>query len=670
MALALEEMGFTRYGEKSIPLFKTPPSPVVDVTTMRPPASKKGFKPARYVMITGDPRISPNNDADVKAITNNNNIFKENKDGTIEDISGEIIKVVLISQAGSEGLDFKAIRQIHIMDPWYNINRLEQIIGRGVRNFSHKDLPFEKRNVQIFMHGTILDNPKEESADLYVYRMTEIKAVKIGKVTRLLKQTSVDCLINHDQTELIAKNFDKIEENKNIHQILSDHQTLDNFQIGDIDNTATCDFMKCEFDCLPNIELNDSDINTSTYNEAFMLINSDKIIQKIKTLMKMRYFYKKKELFNLIKIPKSYPDSQIYSALTQIINDNTEYIMDRYGRTGYLVNIGEYYLFQPSELNNKNISIYERSAPINYKHNMIKFEIKNDLGKLNANHVDENNADEGKNVLNTMFENYNVALTSTATKKISDNWYEHCGTVIRKMAKENDIIHANNEQERIKILEQFLIEHITDNLMLNDKVQLLNYFSSIDDLDIPDANNRLVHFSGKTKKYLFSKKIVAKGITGIIIFDGPSRVQNINIYILNNSKWVPAKPEDKRDLNEAILKKYKLKTNLNKFVGFIGFETNKKHMVYKVKDTTNARSTGFRCDQSGKEKIIDTLNAIEDDIKYVPRETKEGTRELCVRQEFTLRSYELQQLHGKTWFLDTETAIINEFEKKEKLVKY
>jgi hypothetical protein len=205
MALALEEMGFTRYGEKANPLFKTPPTQLVDVRTMQPPTSKKDFRPARYIMITGDPRISPNNDADVKAVTNNDNIFKEEKDGTVTDISGQNIKVVLISQAGSEGLDFKAIRQVHIMEPWYNINRIEQIIGRGVRNFSHKDLPFAKRNVQIFLYGTILENAEEEAADLYVYRMSEIKAIKIGKVTRLLKQVSVDCVINHGQSLLTAE---------------------------------------------------------------------------------------------------------------------------------------------------------------------------------------------------------------------------------------------------------------------------------------------------------------------------------------------------------------------------------------------------------------------------------------------------------------------------------
>ena len=79
--------------------------------------------------------------------------------------------------------------------------------------------------------------------------------------------------------------------------------------------------------------------------------------------------------------PKTYPISQIYAALTQIITDNTEYISDIYGRTGYLINIGDYYLFQPSELNYKNISIYERSVPIDYKHSMINLQVNQDIIK-------------------------------------------------------------------------------------------------------------------------------------------------------------------------------------------------------------------------------------------------------------------------------------------------
>ena len=125
-------------------MVKTPPVEKSDVYTMRPKIKNKSFTPAKYTMITGDIRLSPNTESDIRAITNKNNS------------DGRNIKVVLISKAGSEGIDFKFIRQVHVLEPWYNMSQIEQIIGRAVRNGSHKDLPFEKRNVQIFMHGTIL----------------------------------------------------------------------------------------------------------------------------------------------------------------------------------------------------------------------------------------------------------------------------------------------------------------------------------------------------------------------------------------------------------------------------------------------------------------------------------------------------------------------------------
>ena len=36
-------------------------------------------------------------------------------------VNGDEIKVIIVSKAASEGLDFQCIRQVHIVDPWYNI---------------------------------------------------------------------------------------------------------------------------------------------------------------------------------------------------------------------------------------------------------------------------------------------------------------------------------------------------------------------------------------------------------------------------------------------------------------------------------------------------------------------------------------------------------------------
>ena len=735
MALTLEEMGFTRFGNGGKSLFKT-------TTEGESEGMLRGLK---YAMITGDRRLSPNNDADLKIITGDDNI------------NGDKVKVVLLSQAGSEGLDFKAIRQIHILDPWYNVSRIEQIIGRGVRNFSHKDLEFAKRNVQIFLYGTLLTNEEEEAVDLYVYRVSEQKAVKIGNVTRILKQVSVDCHINHEQTQLTTTNFEKIlGEDAKVEQVLSNYERLPEFLVGDSDNSATCDYQSCSFECLPDaneVHIEDSKFNLNTYNETFMLVNSDKIIQKIRVLFSDRidgrFFYKKKTLMSLIKQERDYPTDQIYAALTQMITDNSEYITDKYGRTGHLINIGEYYFFQPSELNYPNISVFDRSKPLDYKHDLLKFEIKTDIVKpvLDKRNIDPGilvekvNQGNGLDMIDKMFSNYITAILSSKKNKVSkgeNNWYEYCGLIIKKMITDDKIVPGINDEEREENIKVFLIQHIADDLMMLDRIEVMNYLEANNDIDeqIPPtiltntmmlfqkfqkitkekaieenkARIRILFsvFMKELKEYLYLKIIVSsKGtLKGIVVFNGPSSLfndgannGNLNLFIQREQVWVPAEAEDKRELLPAIKKKYKLTKDdhLNKYVGFIGFESNKQYMAFKIKDTTEERNTAFRCDQSGKNNIIDRLNEIESErleeqrymkknLKKVkePKEekTKDGAFELCIREEFTLRSFQMIENNKSAstkakaksafkivWFLDTETSLYNQFEKREKASK-
>jgi hypothetical protein len=359
----------------------------------------------------------------------------------------------------------------------------------------------------------------------------------------------------------------------------------------------------------------------------------------------------------------------IYAALTRLINDNTEYITDKYGRTGYLINIGDYYLFQPSELNYSNISIYERSVPINFKHDNIHFDIKTDIIKPVVDkrklqeYIEEEGEEEysevdiqGKTILDNMFADYKSALTTKSVERGIDDWYKHCSIILHKMMTEYNI--------SIEVLESFLIEHICDMLMMDDKISLYNYLNKNVEQNV---DNNLKRFIIKVRKYLETKVINSRGLKGLVLFNGSSRIDNLNIFVLNEqNQWILGEAEDKRDLQDAILKRYRLRDNLNRYIGFIGFETNNKYMVYKVKDIENKRSTGFRCDQSGKIKIVDVLNDIENELKYDSKETKENKYQLCILQEFLLRYYENENKDELTWFVDTETAIINEFEKKEK----
>jgi hypothetical protein len=265
MALALEELGFIRNNNTT--LFTTPPVETIDAITMkRKSETETGFSPAKYTIISGDIRLSPDNDEAIKQITNDNN-----KDG-------KQIKVVLISKAASEGIDLKCVRQIHIMEPWYTLSRIEQIIGRGVRNLSHILLPFKERNVEIFLHGTTLKEKQDEAIDVYIYRTAEYKAKQIGEVSRILKETAIDCLLNTEQN-----NFTQANMNKKVEQVLSNGIVTKDFKVGDIPYSDMCDYMEdCTIKCTPNIVVKPDEITEDTYNESFIRMNSEKIIKKIR----------------------------------------------------------------------------------------------------------------------------------------------------------------------------------------------------------------------------------------------------------------------------------------------------------------------------------------------------------------------------------------------------
>jgi len=656
MALALEEMGFTRYGQQGTkPLFKNRPTEVVDVRTMKAPQDKKNFMPARYAMITGETRLSPNNDFEVKGLTG-----EENKDGNK-------VKVVLISKAGSEGIDLKFIRQVHILEPWYNMNRIEQIIGRAVRNFSHKDLPFEKRNVEIFMYGTILDNNQEEAADLYVYRVAEYKAIQIGKVTRILKETSVDCIINHDQTNFTQKIMGASLKEP-INQELSSGKIINDFKVGDAPFSPACDYMaECNYDCRPDKEINENELNEDTYNENFIIMNSEKILQRIRMLMKESYFYKKDVLLKAIRTPKEYPYVQIYSALTQLIEDENEFINDKYGRNGRLINIGEYYLFQPIELRDNNASIFDRSVPIDFKHDMIKFEIKQNIvkpviDKRNVNKflIEEEQLTfpEGKKIIDEMKVNFDISREFTKQSKVpraDDNWYKHCGIVMKKMSKE----YPESKDHIIS----YLVAHMIELLLFEDKLEVMNYLYSMD-------NIKKSSFEWYAKEYFDMNSIATSNFIVFIMYKLNKRM----IMILNEkNKWVEAGPEDQREIASSKEAKELLsmkKEEYNKIIGFIGYEKSNRYLVFKTKDMNSKRDTGARCDESGKIKTISKLNEIIGENKYTNENTKAikdadgtiiteavGQVELCVLQEFILRYFNTIKRDDKKWFLTPEMAI-------------
>lgn len=75
---------------------------------------------------------------------------------------GEVISLVLVSSVGAEGLDFKAIRHVHILEPYWNWARLSQIQYRGIRNDSHKSLPIDEKNVKTYVYCAVPPRPETD----------------------------------------------------------------------------------------------------------------------------------------------------------------------------------------------------------------------------------------------------------------------------------------------------------------------------------------------------------------------------------------------------------------------------------------------------------------------------------------------------------------------------
>jgi hypothetical protein len=464
-----------------------------------------------------------------------------------------------------------------------------------------------------------------------------------------------------------------------ITQILSNGKKID-FKVGDAPFSPACDYMAdCNFNCYPNAKIDENSLNEDTYDEKFIVMNSEKILQRIRMLMKESFFYKKNNLIEAIKVPKPYPEVQIYSALTQLIEDENEFIVDKYGRNGRLVNIGEYYLFQPVELRDKNASAFDRSVPIDYKHSTVNFELKEKSFNIHGKNpvIDKRNIAkmvikedtdnkevieiknlEGKKLIDELVENYNITLEFMKKTKVprgDDNWYKHCGIVIKKMSKE----YPDSKQ----YLLHFLVAHILEQLLYNDKLQLMNYLYSLEAIE----RNSFEWFA---KEYFENNSIIGKKFTAFIMYNLNKR----EIMLLNkDNKWVPAEPEDQREIAASKEAKELLvfnKENYNKFVGFIGYEKSNRYLVFKTKDMTSTRDTGARCDEAGKAKNINKLNEILGEEKYDNENTKAvkdadgnviseavGNVELCVLQEFILRYFNAIKKDNHNWFLTPELAI-------------
>jgi hypothetical protein len=342
LACALEHIGMVRYSVDG----KNRNLMGRDITVH----DQFGGKRPKYSILSARSELSPNNDLEI-------NVAKslKNKDG-------DVIKVIIVTKIGTEGIDFKRIREVHILEPWFNLNRAEQIIGRGVRTCSHVDLPKAERNVTIYFHANCCPGD-EESVDLRTWRLCESKQKKIIAVENVLKETAIDCNLNK---EALMFPVDKMNTKFDI--VTAQGKTVKNFEVGDRDNSFICGFNKCQLTCKPEVH-GKLPIDDTTFDIEF--ITDD--IQLMKKYIASLYITDPKErtyeeiLEGLKGRYKLIEEDIVNFALEEMINMKYHITLPK--GDGYLIYRGNKYIFQYESLHDTMLSLEERSVLNKQTHN-------------------------------------------------------------------------------------------------------------------------------------------------------------------------------------------------------------------------------------------------------------------------------------------------------------
>ena len=152
---------------------------------------------------------------------------------------GEIIKLLMITSSGAEGINLRNTRFVHVVEPYWHMVRVEQVVGRARRICSHQDLPEEKRNVKVYLYvSTLSEEQKKDDShiellirdvsrldkktpittDENLYELSSVKQKINNQILNAIKESAVDCNLYSNTSkskddQLVCYGFGKVESN-------------------------------------------------------------------------------------------------------------------------------------------------------------------------------------------------------------------------------------------------------------------------------------------------------------------------------------------------------------------------------------------------------------------------------------------------------------------------
>ena len=132
-------------------------------------------------------------------------------------VRGEFLRVFMITQSGAEGISLKNVRKVLIMEPFWNMVRMDQVIGRAVRTGSHQELPPAERTVEVYTFVSTFTEAQLKSnftlkredlgltSDTYIMQIAEAKDQIIQAFLDQMKMASVDCRVHAATNKLMTQ---------------------------------------------------------------------------------------------------------------------------------------------------------------------------------------------------------------------------------------------------------------------------------------------------------------------------------------------------------------------------------------------------------------------------------------------------------------------------------
>jgi len=140
--------------------------------------------------------------------------------GAPDNRDGRICRVFMITQSGAEGISLFNTRQVHVMEPYWNNVRIQQVIGRAIRLCSHMNLPWEDRTVDVFTYLSVFSTEQKaegakavmmadqsKTTDEIIFELAEAKQKLADGLFEIAQDAAIDCEVHRLEHGAVAHCF-------------------------------------------------------------------------------------------------------------------------------------------------------------------------------------------------------------------------------------------------------------------------------------------------------------------------------------------------------------------------------------------------------------------------------------------------------------------------------